>query len=48
MKKSGFIEEQIIGLLKQAGDEMLVKDPCRLGGFSDATSYKWRAAFGSM
>jgi putative transposase len=25
-----------------------VKELCRLGGFSDATFYKWRARFGGM
>lgn len=25
-----------------------VKDPCRQGGFSEATFYKWRAKFGGL
>lgn len=40
MKKSRFIDEQIIGFLKQAEGGMPVKELCRLGGFSDATFYK--------
>ena len=40
--------EQIIGFLKQAEGGMPVKELCRLGGFSDATFYKWRAKFGGM
>ena len=48
MKKSRFSDEQIIGFLKQAEGGMPVKELCRLGGFSDATFYKWRAKFGGM
>ena len=39
MKKSRFSEEQIIGFLKQAEAGMPVKELCRNGGFSDATSW---------
>jgi putative transposase len=48
MKKSRFLEEQIIGFLKQADAGMPIKELCRKGGFSDATFYKWRAKFGGM
>jgi len=48
MKKSRFTDEQIIGFLKQAEGGMPVKELCRLGGFSDATFYKWCAKFGGM
>jgi putative transposase len=48
MKKSRFSEEQIIGFLKQADGGMPIKELCRMGGFSDATFYKWRAKFGGM
>ena len=48
MKKSRFTDEQIIGFLKQAEGGMPDKELCRLGGFSDATFYKWRAKFGGM
>ena len=38
MKKSRYSEEQIIGFLKQADAGMPIKEFCRKGGFSDATS----------
>ena len=41
MKKSRFADEQITGFLKQAEVGMPVKGLCRLGGFSDATFYKF-------
>jgi len=46
MKKSRFSDEQSIGLLKQAEDDVLVNVLRRKGGFSDATFYKRRARFG--
>ena len=48
MKNSRFIEEQIIGFLRQAEAGMPIKELCRNGGFSDVTFYKWRAKFGGM
>jgi putative transposase len=41
MKNSRFIEEQIIGFLRQAEAGMPNKEVCRRGGFSYATFYKW-------
>jgi len=48
MKKSRFTDEQIIGFIKQAEGGMPLKELCRLGGFSGASFYKWRAKFGGM
>lgn len=48
MKKSRFMEEQIIGFPKQAEAGVPVKDLYGKGGFSDATFHKWRARYGGM
>lgn len=46
--KKRFLEEQIIGFLKQAEAGVSVKELCRQHGFSDASFYTWRAKFGGM
>ena len=48
MKRAGFSEEQIIGILRQAEAGVRVVDLCRQHGISDATFYKWRSKFGGM
>jgi len=48
MKKSRFSEEQIIGFLKQTEHGMPARELCRLGGFSEATFYNWRAKYGGL
>ena len=48
MKKTGFSEEQIVGILKRAEAGVKVKDLCRKHGFSDATFYNWRSRYGGM
>ena len=48
MKRSRFIEELIIGILRQAEAAVRVADLCRQSGISDATFYKWRSKFGGM
>ena len=48
MKRSQFMDQQIIGFLRQAEAGMPVKDLCRKEGFSDVTFYKWRAKFAGM
>jgi putative transposase len=48
MKKSGFNEEQIVGVLKEADAGVPVKDLCRRIGISDATFYHWKAHYGGL
>jgi putative transposase len=48
MKSSRFIEEQIIGILKQAQAGMKIVDLCRMHGISDVTFYKWRSKYGGL
>ncbi|NDK37221.1 transposase, partial [Rhodovulum sulfidophilum] len=48
MKKSGFTEAQIMGVLRQAEGGMPVAELCREHGVSSATFYKWRAKYGGM
>ena len=46
MKRSRYTEEQIIGILKEAGTP--VGELCRKHGISDATFYTWRTKSGGM
>ena len=48
MRKSRFMEEQIIGILKEHQAGMSAAELCRKHGISDATFYKWRSKFGGM
>lgn len=48
MKRSRFIEEQIISILKQQESGMATADVCREHGISSATFYKWTAKFGGL
>ncbi len=48
MKKSKYSEQQIISLLKEVELGAKVTDVCRKYGISEATYYKWKAAYGSM
>ena len=48
MKRSGFTEEHIIGILKEHQAGLGAKELCRKYGVSDATFYRWRAKFGGM
>ncbi len=48
MKKSKYSEQQIISLLKEVELGAKVVDVCRKYGISEATYYKWKAAYGGM
>ncbi len=48
MKRSRFIEEQIIGILKEHQAGLSAIELCRKHGISDATFYKWRSKYGGM
>ncbi len=48
MKKSKYSEQQIISLLKEVELGAKVVDVCRKCGISEATYYKWKAAYGGM
>jgi putative transposase len=48
MRKSGFSDEQIIGILKEHQAGIGAAELCRRHGISDATFYKWRSRFGGM
>ena len=48
MKRSRFMEEQIIGILREQETGVPVADLCRKHGLSSPTFYKWKAKFGGM
>ena len=48
MKRSRCTETQIIGVLKEAGSGMKVRDVCRRHGISDGTYYKWKSKYGGL
>lgn len=45
-RKKRYIEEQIIGILKEAEAGVPIKELCRRHGFSEASYYLWRNKFG--
>jgi transposase-like protein len=48
MKRSGFSEEQIIGILKEQEAGMATAEVCRRHGISPATFYNWKSKFGGL
>ena len=48
MKKSRFSEQQIVTILKEVEIGAKVNETCRKYGISDATYYKWKAAYAGM
>ena len=45
MKKSRFIETQVVGILKEAESGIAMADLLRSHGISGATFYKWRSKY---
>ncbi len=48
MRKSRFLEEQIIAILREQESGCPTADVCRRHGISGATFYKWKAKYGGM
>jgi putative transposase len=48
MKKSKYLDSQIMAILKQAEAGSPVSELCREHGMSSATFYKWRSKYGGM
>ena len=48
MKRSRFMEEQIIGMLREQEAGMSTANVCRKHGISSATFYKWKAKYGGI
>ena len=46
--KKRYSEEQIIGILREAGGDTPVKAVCAKPNLSEATFYKWRSKYGGM
>lgn len=48
MKRKGFSEEQIVGVLKEHEAGVKTADLCRKHGISDATFYNWKSKYGGL
>jgi putative transposase len=48
MRRKRFSEEQIIGILKEAGAGMPVQELIRKHGVTEQTYYRWKRKFGGM
>jgi putative transposase len=48
MKKSRFMESQIVKALKDQEGGLKVSEICRSLGISDATFYQWKSKYGGM
>jgi putative transposase len=46
--KKRFIEEEIIGFVREAESGLPVTELCRRHGFSEASYYLWSSKFGGM
>lgn len=48
MRKSSFIEHQIIAVIKSVEAGRTVNDVCREAGISEDTGYNWKSRYGGM
>jgi putative transposase len=48
MKRTRFTEEQIIGVLHEAGGEVSIREVCRKHGITEQTFFRWRAKYGGL
>ena len=48
MKRKQFSDEQIIGILKEAGTGAVATELCRKRAMASATYYAWKAKFGGL
>ena len=48
MRKSEFIDNQIIDAVKHVEAGFVVSDVCRVFGIGTATFYNWRAKYGGV
>ena len=48
MKRTRFSEEQIIGVLHEAGGAVSIREVCRKHGITEQTFFRWRAKYGGL